>query len=203
MYKIGNIIEYAKEHGFLGLPKAAFRKFVFHREKHVLTCLSLAEPLPVLQPLQNIAFRKASLADRGELIQLIKEERYSQVKKEFHKWIKKDYFFLLAIAEDKIMGYCCVSKDIPSKYRAIKGINFKDDDAWGQDAFVHPRYRGNNVYPVLAIEALKSAAAAGYRRIYGEMTSSNFSSRCAHQKIGCKEIREITLSKILFFKTCY
>lgn len=176
------------------------KKFIFHQNKKVITCLLLNEPFPALRFMEDIEIREANLSDVEALAQLIKENNYSRSKEEFNEWIGNGEFFLLAVSEGKIIGYCCVLKKIPSKYRNIGDIKFKNYDAWGKDAFIHPQYRGTNIYPILAVEVLKCAAAAGFRRIFGTIAYDNFSSRSSHRKLGCKEIKEISLYRILFFK---
>ncbi len=201
MHSISEIIAYAKEHGLLGLFKAGVRTFIFHRHQRVVTCLSLEEPLPEIQPLQNITIRKATLADVGELHQLVADHNWPRTRDELSEWIAKGYPFFVALGEDKIIGYVCISLGIPSGHPILdKAINSQDGDAWGADAFVMPAYRGKRIYAALASATCKCTAAAGYRRVFGTISSHNSSSRSAHQKIGCKEIKEITSCRVLFFR---
>lgn len=196
----GKFLRSRGKYNLLDVIKIVVKKFIFRLDRKVITCLLLREPLPVLRSMEEMEIREANLSDVEDLSQLVKENNYSRSEKEFDEWIKKGEFFLLAVSEGKIIGYCCVLKKIPSKYRNIGDIKFKNNDAWGKDAFIHPQYRGTNVYPVLAIEVLKSAAAARFQRVFGAITCNNFSSRSSHQKLGCKEIKEISLCKILFYK---
>lgn len=201
MYKIEKIIKYAKDHGLLGLFKAGIRRFIFRWEKKVVTCISLAEPLPAVQSLQDITIRKATLTDVDELHKLIAGDNWPHYRKEIGDWIAKGYPVLLSLAGDKIVGYVCISYEFPPKHPLFgKVINLQDADAFGADAFVLPAYRGKNIYPVLVSEALKCTAGAGYQRVLGEIFLTNLASRSSHQKIGCKEMKEIKFIKILFFK---
>lgn len=205
MYSISEIIEYAKAHGLLSLFRAGVRRFVFDKDKQILLSLSLEDSSPEIQPLLNITIRKATLADVGELHQSIVKHNYWRSKKQLSEWIAKGYPVFVAIAEDKIVGYACVSLEViwrePIFIREIiKAINFKEDDAWGADAFVLPTYQGSRIYPALAIEIMKCAKAAGYRRILGTVSPNNLSARSAHKKLGFKQMKEITLFKMLFFK---
>lgn len=204
-YSISEIIEYAKAYGLLSLFKAGGKGFVFRRDKEILLSLSLEDPIPEIQPLHTITIRKATLADVGELHQSIIKHNWWRSKKQLSEWIAKGYPFFLAIAEDKIVGYACVSLEVSLRdptfiKETIKAINFKDDDAWGADAFVLPTHQGSRIYPALAIETMKCAKAAGYRRILATVSPNNFSARSAHKKIGYKETKEITFSRMLFFK---
>jgi GNAT superfamily N-acetyltransferase len=204
-YSISEIIEYVNENGLLSLFKAGVKRFVFRRDKEILLSLSLEDPIPEIQPLHLITIRKAILADVGELHQSTMEHNWWRSKKQISEWIAKGYPFFLAIAEDKIVGYACVSLEVSLRdptfiKEIIKAIHFEDDDAWGADAFVLPTHQGSRIYPALATETMKCAKAAGYRRILATVSPNNFPARSAHKKIGYKETKEITLSKIFFFK---
>lgn len=201
MYSVSEIIEYAKEHGLLGLLKAGVRRFIFHRYQQIVLSLSLDDPIPEIQPLRDITIRKATPADVAELHQLVVTHNWLRTKKEFSDWIAKGYPFFVAIAGDEIVGYASVLLEVPSGHPIFsKAVNFKDDDAWGGDAFVLPTYRGSTIYPALGIEAMKCAKAAGYQRILATASPNNSSARSAHKKIRYKEIKEITFTRILCFE---
>lgn len=200
MYSISEIIEYGREHGLLGLLKAGVTMFIFHRYQQILLCLSLEDPIPEIQPPPNIAIRKATLADVAELHRCAIGNNWSRSKQQLSKWIAKGYPFFVAVAEDRIIGYACVSLEVPRRHPILgKAISFTDDDAWGADAFVIPTYRGSMIWPAVAIETMKCARALGYRRILSTTPPHNSSSRSAHKKIGYEEITEISSWRILFF----
>lgn len=201
MYSISEIVEYAKARGLLSLFRAGVKKLVLQHDKYILLSLSLEDPIPEIQPLHNITIRKAALADVRGLHQSMTKHNWWRSKKRLSEWIAKDYPFFLAIAEDKIVGCACVALDAPGRDPALlKAVNFKDDDAWGEDAFVLPTYRGNRICPALLTETMKWAKAAGYRRIFTVTSPDNLSSKACQKKVGYKEIKEVTFFRILLFK---
>jgi GNAT superfamily N-acetyltransferase len=185
--------------------KTGFKKFIFDGEKHILVVVSLDDTVPEIQPLYDITVREASLDDFDEMQQTFREyNRWWLNKENFSKYTSKGHSFLLAIADGKIVGYSFVSSDIVSRNPAliasvIKAGNFKDEDAWGAEAFVLPSYRGKKIYPTLGIETLRWAKRSGFRRILGYVSPVNPSARAAHKKLGGKEIKEVTIYRILFF----
>jgi len=200
VHSFNEIIEYAREHGSISVLKAGTKRFIFRNEKEILLSLSLEDPLPEIQPLHRISIRKATLEDVEEL-----SKYWWRSKKQLYEWIKRGYPFFLAIEGDKIIGYTSISLELPERdpifIEAInKAVGLRDDDVWGTGAFVHPAYRGRNIYPALGVEVMKYTRQAGYRRVLATLSSNNSSSRIANKKIGYKEIREITFFRILFFR---
>ncbi len=200
MLSAGEIIEYAREYGLLSLFKAVANRFVFCREEQILLSLSLEEPLTEIQLPPNITMRAATLADVEELCRPFIKHNHLRSKKQISKWIAKGYPFFVAIADNKIVGHNCVAIGRPPvDLNLLKAINFKGD-AWGSDAFVLPAYRGNMLYPALAIETMKCVKALGYRRVFGLVLRNNIFARSAHKKIGYKAVHNVTVFRILFYE---
>ena len=190
----------------VGLAKAAVRRFIFYRYKQFVMALSLEDPIPEIQCSRDITIRMATLADVDELYQSITKHKewpsdWLRTRKQLSEWIAKGYPFFLAAAEDKTIGYTCVLLEVPSRHPILgKSIDFKDGDAWGGDAFVLSRYRGRRIFPALAVEAMKCAKAAGYRRILADVSPNNSAARSAHRKIGYTDMKLVTSARILFYK---
>lgn len=195
------IIAYAKEYGLLGLLKAGIKKYFFRHEHRFITCRLVEDPIPEIQPPHNIIIRKATLADLNEISQLIYGDKRPHYKKEIPDWIAKGYPIYVALDGERIVGYGCVVLEPPLNRSILdEAVHFQENDAWGADAFVHPAYRGKNIYPALMAEQNKCLITAGYKRIIGEVVSNNLSSRSSLNKIGAKIIKEMTYTNFLFFR---
>lgn len=201
MIKINRIIDSARKKRFFRSVIKIIKKYIFHYCQDILLSLSLRDPIPDIKPLNNIKVRKATAADVEDLCQIIKEYKLSRSRKEISDWIDKGYFFLLAISDNNIVGYACSSIEASAISPDIrKYINFKKDCLWGKDAFVHPFYRGNRIYPALGVETMKWAKRAGFKWILGTVSPQNESAKLAHKKLGFKEIKKFISIKIFFYK---
>jgi GNAT superfamily N-acetyltransferase len=196
MYTISDIIAKAKEHGLIGL----FTRRIFYREEGSIFQSCLLEQIPEIEYSPDILIRRATLADVDELYQLVREHNYSRTKEDYSEWITRGDFLLVAIAENRIVGYFCESREVAPRYRTVKGINFKNDDVWGRDAFVRPEYRRQNIFFALGVEIMKCSRAAGYRRELSTVSPNDISARLAHRKRGCKDVGRVICYKFLFFR---
>lgn len=200
MFGISAVADYIREYGYLNLLKIGIKRVVYDHRKDIYLSLSLEDPIPDIKPLGDIRIRRATLADYGELICIISIHRYPRRGMQIKRWIENKECFFVALVNKRIIGYTCVSFKIPKMNpNLIKVLDLKDDDAWGSDALVVPRHRARAVYPALAIEAMKCAKAAGYRRILCQALSDNYPARSSHKRIGLKEIYEIDFLRILLF----
>ena len=201
MFSISENIEYIKEHGLMSLLKARLTRFFFVYEEWLLISLSIGDVPPEVQPSPNITIRRATLADVDKLSGMLIKHHYLRSKKQLSKWIEKDYYFFLAIAEGKIVSYLCIAPEATGiASNIIKAVNFKDTDTWAVDAFVLPEYRGNKIYSTLKIEIIKCLEKVGYRRVFGLVLRDNFSARAAYKRIGYKPVLYVTVFKLLFHR---
>lgn len=192
---------YLKEHGISCVLKAVFRRLIYRQERQYLLSLSLEDKIPEAELPEEIGMRDATPADVPELYRCAIEHGYNRKKKQLYEWISKDYPFVVATDGDKIIGYACISFEVVSEDPNLGSlVGFRDDDAWGADAFMIPEYRRRSIYPVLAIEILRQAKSKGYRRILSTVSIDNLASRKVHKRLGNKEIKEIAFSRFLFLK---
>jgi len=204
MYSLARVLRFWKNHGVAETCVASIRHLTawfLTKEEAVITCTSLDQELPTLLVPEHITFRRATSADLPTLLDLATQNEWTPKKRECRRWLESGDFVLLAFSHGQPIGYCCVTKGIHPDGRVLKGMDFDDRDGWGRDAFVLRSHRGCNIYPLLALELLKSARADGYRRVFGRINLNNTASRSAHRKIGAEEIRAISLYKIRVFRT--
>ena len=198
MHGIGEIVEYARASGLLGLVRAGFRQLVFDRQRLILTCRSLEEPIPELPLPEGLELRRATPEDVGQLHRLLSTHGFWRSTATLRSQIEEPNVPLLTTHGGDIVGFTCATADMPGGNAALRrAVRLGRDEAWGAGVFVVPEHRGRGIAPALLTAAMARCRAAGYRRFCSFVLAHNVAARAANSKVGYREVSEMILWRVL------
>jgi GNAT superfamily N-acetyltransferase len=173
--------------------------FFFLQRSYRLYFFDLTQPEKDEQNNSRLVFRKINPAEK-ELIQQI-EEMSEWLRGQLKGKLLKGDICIGALDGSTIAGYNLITFGkvyIPLlKYTKI----FKSRAAWSEQISVGKNYRRQGIAGLLRMNAFAILRQKGYTRLFGGALSSNHASLKLAEKLGFIMLADITLIKILCFKS--
>ena len=198
LFKPKRIVQVLRGEGLSELVKKAIGK-ILCLNRFFLICLSLDESLPDLKSKIPLIIRKVIWEDLDKLREIYPENPNSISY--FSEWLKKGYYFFIALDGEKIVGYSCnkpIDQSSSKVFSNIDGIK-KSEIVEGRHPMTIPEYRGKRVYAALSTKAHNFLKEKGYKKKVALVKVNNYSARIAQRRVGFKEIALVTYLKVLGF----
>lgn len=194
MHTVKEVKNYIRTYGWIEFLKIPLRPTffkIFDFKRVQLQYVSL-ENLPYREPGEEINVKKADYED------LYRLKDISTNIEHFQKLLESGNHILIALHGDKVIGRLCVNFQLHKPWEKV--LKLEPDEAWGENAFVLPEYRGKGIYSAMYSMATQMLKEQGFKRMFVIISFRNHKSMKIHRKLGGKEIGWITYIKFLGFE---
>jgi len=195
MYTLNDIKNYSRVYGWISLflvPLRYIQSKIFVYKQEIILYKSL-QKIPIEnKELKDFVFRKAFSKDLEKLKEIKPNTEL------FKKWLENESLFIIALKNNKIVGYTCV-EFYPQK-PIDRVLKLQQNEAWGRDAFILPEYRNKGIYSIMFSLVTNLAKEKNLSKIYGSVDVKNLKSLKIHKKFGSKVIGRYIYLKLLVFE---
>jgi GNAT superfamily N-acetyltransferase len=144
------------------------------------------------------------LAHSGDIPKLDRSKRV-RVGKVGERWkarmrFKAGHLCFVVEKNGKILNHTWVCFHEAYVDELERKIQIESDSAYRYDEYTDPDYRGMGILPTVLMWSANYLFQNGIKEIYEVVSSNNFPSLRAHQKIGSRKMGEVTLIRLFELK---
>jgi GNAT superfamily N-acetyltransferase len=195
MYTFRDVKNYITNNGwqyFLTMPLRRINKNLFIFEKGIVYFFN-CEKIFLKQPDQSIIVRRATIDDIDKLRELNPNTTL------FREFLKNDEIFIIALANEKIVGHVCFVKNVPKRFEGF--INLQPDELWLREVLILQGYRNKGIYSRIFSFAVFHAKKQRYTKVFSNILSHSKNSIEIHtKKFGFIPAFSYNYIKFLFFE---
>jgi hypothetical protein len=108
---------------------------------------------------------------------------------------------LLLFEGSELLGYQLWTRKREFVDLVKLGIDLKEDEAYGIELFVFPRFRGTHVTRTISVEAFNYMNSLGIKKVYGFFFRDNLKALWWHRAyLKPREIKQVRTTRLLFLE---
>jgi GNAT superfamily N-acetyltransferase len=163
---------YVRRHG-LRQTVGRFRvRFIYGSQDFIITRVALSGP-PVHDKLGEVTLRLATPSDLPHLDEL---ERYDRRASVIRGHVEDGNWLFIACHGDRIVAARITSPAIPTHAITAKALRLGPEQAWDEDMFCVPDYRGKGIARHLSLFSDRYMASLGYTEAFASISTWNIPS---------------------------
>ena len=195
--RLGYALRYVRRHGVRRTLSRVPERYIYGTQDFVITRVALQGP-PVPDHVGDVRLRAATPSDLGRLDEL---ERFGGLPAAVLRgYVEDGNWLFVAVVGDRVIAARITGPTIPAHLLTAKVLKLGRHQAWDEDMFCLPEYRGKGIARTLSLFSDRYMASLGYTEAFATISTGNIPSLRMQLHKGSEFAYHVSYRRVLFLE---